>query len=316
MNIQHLSPDLVPLDDTFVVYEWNAWDDFLIARLAPDAVVISASVTQPLDSILRAVPESARTFLCHLDCTVTAKFPVCRKELFEVLDKRGVRILNRSVSDISKKTLQKTCSRVGLHSSAASPTGDPGETLIVKSNLNFGGKNENFLTPEDRALLGVDFQPTPIKGPYEYPVLPRRDIPSEWWLNEGLIIERYVNNQNNLYYRCWFFLDRILLIEMFNPHDVKKMGKSRLTRHWKALTGEDSIRWASSSDFPEQLVSDLLRFKAEFQLDFGTVDVVIDDANRPHIIDVNTTPYFNVNLPIPNLVEFLRLEHSVGAELA
>ena len=300
------SLDPVSLDETFVGYEWHAWDDFLIGHLVPDATVISASVTQPLQAILEAVPDTARTFLCHLDCTLTTNFPTCRPRLFEALDERGVRVLNRSVSDISKRTLQDACSELGINTAAASRSGDPEETLIVKSNLNFGGKNEAFLTPEDRALLGIHELPTPIKGPYKYPVLCRRDITEEWWSNDSLMIERYVRNKRNLYYRCWLFLDRIVLVEMHNTKDVKKMGDSRLTRHWTFSQDGDAVRNLSSAACPELLLGALTRYRTMVQLDYGTIDIVIDDEDEPYIIDVNTTPYFNVRLPIPNLVPFLQ----------
>ena len=298
--------ELVSLDETFVGYEWNAWNDFLIAHLVPNATVIPASVTQPLEVILAAIPHSAQSFLCHLDCTLTTKFPICRPQLFDALDARGIRVLNRSVSDISKRTLQAACSSLDINTAAASRSGDPEETLIVKSNLNFGGKNEKFLTPDDRALLGIRSLPTPIKGPYEYPVLYRKDIPSDWWANDSLMIETYVGNAQDLYYRCWLFLDRILLIEMHNTKDVKKMGDSRLTRHWTFNHEGEAIRNPSSANYPALLLSTLVRFRTDFQLDYGTIDVVIDDDGEPYIIDVNTTPYFNIKLPIPNLVPFLR----------
>ena len=118
-------------------------------------------------------------------------------------------------------------------------------------------------------------------------------------------MEKYINNEQNTYYRCWVFRERIVLVEMSNPDLVKKMGRSRLLRHWTMVSSDGDISHASSSDYPVLMIRDLIKFKDRFLPDFGTIDVVKDDDERPFIIDVNTTPYYNVHLPIPHLIEHL-----------
>jgi D-alanine-D-alanine ligase-like ATP-grasp enzyme len=61
---------------------------------------------------------------------------------------------------------------------------------------------------------------------------------------------------------------------------------------------------AVPSDAPAGLVESLRRFVRAFPLDFGTVDVVADDAGGHYIIDVNTTAAYNY--PIDGVVEYMR----------
>jgi hypothetical protein len=293
-------------DGSFVVYDWNAWEDFLIARLVPRATVLPARINHPLVHILGSLPNNARTFLFNIDCTITRLFPTCRCELMSVLEERGILVLNRGVSDISKKTIQRRCRNLGLNHALAEPQGETSELILVKTNLNFGGENECKLSENERKILGVGETTKVIQGPYKYLVLPREDIDPSWWRDDSLILERYIGNKEDHYYRWWRFLDHMVLIEMYNPEKIKKMGDSRLLRQWQFISVDDTVAEASSGDYPKKMVRDLLHFERDFIPDFGTVDVVRDDCGEPYIIDVNKTPYYNVHLPVPGMVEHLR----------
>ena len=143
-------------DPSFVVYEWNAWDGFLISLLVPEATILHAGINHPLTEILDALPTDAQNFLFHLDCTITTRFPACRLQLISILEERGIGIFNHDSSDITKKTIQKQCASLHLNTTLAGPDGDPNEQLIVKTNFNFGGKNEQTLSEEDRITLGLE----------------------------------------------------------------------------------------------------------------------------------------------------------------
>src|SRR4051812_48250337 len=101
----------------FVVYEWQAWTDFLITRIVP-STRITAGVLGSAARVLDAVPANARFFLFHVDCTVTHRFPRDRANLLSGLGRRGITVLNGSVTDISKRRLQATCVRAGLNTTA------------------------------------------------------------------------------------------------------------------------------------------------------------------------------------------------------
>lgn len=288
------------------VYHWRAWDDFLIVRLIPDAVVIQGGFDHKLDDILGAVPDGVSAFLPHLACTVTTNFPACRKELMSALKSRSIRVLNRDVVDISKKALQRCCAQAKLPVSLAMEDGDPAGLVIVKTNSNFGGKNELTLSDDQRSSLGVrKHSKEIIKGPYQYLIRPRKEIPANWWADDNLIIENYIDNDQDIYYRCWIAGDHLALIEMSNPARVKKMGKSRLLRHWMITLAKDSAPTISASDSPRRMIEDLATFKTSFSLDFGSVDIVVNEDRVPYIIDVNSTPYYNTQLEVPGMTEHL-----------
>ena len=291
---------------TITVYQWRAWNDFLIERLVPEAFVVAAAFEHTVDDVLPTLPSEVSAFLPHLACSVTTNFPVCRLELFSALESRSIRVLNRNVVDISKKALQACCTRAKLPTSLAAKEGDPEELVIVKTNSNFGGKNELTLSDGQRSSLGVrKHSKDVIKGPYQYLVRPRKEIPEGWWTDDNLIIETYIDNEKDIYYRCWITGDHLALIEMSNPARVKKMGKSRLLRHWMINLKKEAEPTLSAPDAPARMVDDLVVFKKHFALDFGSVDIVVDQDRVPYIIDVNSTPYYNTQLEVPGMTEHL-----------
>jgi hypothetical protein len=293
-------------NESIVVYQWRAWDGFLISRLIPDATVVAAAFDHSLQDVLQALPPWPSAFLPHLACSLTAHFPTCREGLMLELASRSIRLPNRDVVDISKKALQRCCVEASLPATLAGKEGDQAELLIVKTNSNFGGKNELTLSEANRAALGIrEHNKEVIKGPYQYIVRTRGEIPSCWWSDDNLILERYIENDEHIYYRCWAAGDHLVLIEMFNPDRIKKMGKSRLLRHWMIKLREGGSADISGSDCPRSMVGDIECFKKGFCLDFGSVDIVINQGGVPYIIDVNSTPYYNTQLEVPGMIDHL-----------
>jgi len=62
---------------------------------------------------------------------------------------------------------------------------------------------------------------------------------------------------------------------------------------------EGRYRPAAGSDTgPEALLAQLAAFAPAIGLNFATLDAVCDNEGRHYIIDVNTTPYIDVNTPL------------------
>ena len=74
-----------------VIYQWNAWNNFLLPRLLPNSIRIDARVTDRAATVLRQVPKTTPLFAFHIDCTITARFPRERNELTRRLSESGVR---------------------------------------------------------------------------------------------------------------------------------------------------------------------------------------------------------------------------------
>jgi hypothetical protein len=289
---------------THSIYDWQTLPEFLAFALLPDADVLAARPDDEVETMLGRLGPRTATFLFHLNGTLTARFPRDRNALVRALESRGVTVLNGAVTDISKRSIQERCRRLGLATTLAAADGDADETVIVKTNYNYGGEIERLLSPADRQALGIEAPPEAITRAAAYPVLRRADVPAPWWTDRSLVIERFVANTGHRWYRAFFLLTHVVLSEMVNPEPVKKVGGSRMTRQWLLESTGDGGVSGIGAGCPGALVHDLERLRADARLDFGAVDLVVDDDGTPHIIDINSTPAYY--FPVPGLIEHLR----------
>jgi hypothetical protein len=299
-----------PLNDpSFVIYEWLTSPAYLIRALVRDATVLTGAVDDDAGQILDQLAASTSCFAFHLNCTMTQRFPYSRDELVRGLLDRRVLPLNGGATDISKRAIQETCAELGLPTTRATRKGPPDETIIVKTNLNFGGASEWALSEGERRALGLGKGSDIIWKPDHYRILPRREIEDRWWTDESLICERYVENSEGLWYRCFVFLDRLAVCELASVEQIKKVGESEVRQTWM-LTVSDGHREPPGSGTPLGLVSALVRYVRATDLDFGAIDVLTDEQDRPYIVDVNTTPAYNH--PVTGVAEHLRGALSPG----
>ena len=82
--------------------------------------------------------------------------------------------------------------------------------------------------------------------------------------------------------------------------DVKKVGRSIMTRQWFVDDADDAVR---TDDCPAELLDAVRKVRHDAQIDFGAVDVMVDDDEVPYVIDINSTPAYFFH--VPGLVEFL-----------
>jgi hypothetical protein len=294
---------MLPADNRYVVYRWLTSDEFLVARIVPDATVIEAAVDDELEAILAKVPADARSFQFHLNCTITDRFPQCRNELISRLSQNGIRVINGNLTDISKRTIQQRCASLGLNTTAAMREGDPDELIILKTDLNFGGDSEWALSDAERSKLGLGEGSTLIYRPDHYQVVPRKDMEPSWWTDPSLVCEKFIDNRDNRWYRAVMLFSRLVLRELINPAQIKKVGQSEIVGQWTIDTADPSIL-TGPEPVPTRIMSDLIQFMSAFKMDFGAIDIMVNDAGDPFIIDVNSTPALHI--PQPALVDHLR----------
>ncbi len=290
----------IPGDHRYVIYRWLTNDDFLLNKVVPDATNIEAAVDDDLQAVISRIPPDAACFHFHQNCTLTSLFPPARNELIEFLSGQQIPAINAFLSDISKRTIQRTCRELGLNTTAAAQSGDPDELIIVKTDLNFGGDSEWALSSDDRATLGIGAGSTHMWKANDYQVVARKDIEDSWWSDQSLVTEKYIGNNDEKWYRAVLLFDRIVLRELINPTQIKKVGQSVITRVWSIVASDEQ----SFGDAPVNLVRDLIGFCRAFSMDFGAVDIMVNDAAEPFIIDVNSTPALHIAQPL--LVSHLR----------
>ena len=275
-----------------VLDEWGTAHDFLLNRMFPDARIRPARIGESWDDVLPAIAESCSRFFFHLNATFTATWPAGREELGALLATRGVRCFNAGAVDVSKRRLHRECERLGLGTTLASSEGDPAELLIVKTDLNYGGAAERRLSSSQRRRLGM---PEPSRGvaavqrlarsQQEYPLMLRRGVPPEWWSDEQLVIERFVENRAQRFARVHFLGDRTTLTHATCRKPIKKLPGSESIEH-SFFIGEETD--ASG------IVCAANRLRRALRLDFGAMDIVLDDNGGHYFIDVNHTPYSGV----------------------
>jgi hypothetical protein len=268
----------------------------------PEAIPIRVSIGDSYHKVLSQIRGDSAWFAFHINLTNTGGIPRGRQEFCECLRERGIRVVNGHVTTISKNAIQDACAEAGLPSTRAAAHGDPDEILILKSNCNYGGEHERELTHRQRRELGLTGQPAWTAGHDGYLVLPRRRIDMNRWNAADIILERYITNQRNFFYRGYVFFDRLVISRVIDPAPLKKMPIGIPRESWfLRLPGTIS---QSGKNPPMHVARSLAVFCAHFKLDFGALDVVEDEYGECYIIDVNTTPYWG-NGGHPDLISFL-----------
>jgi len=287
---------------TLVVYEWEAWHGFLLPRAFPESIRLTAHPNEEAKDVLARLPADASAFAFHLNVTFAKGFPRHRFDLVRGLTQRGIVPLNAGVLDISKRAIQTKCAELGLPVAAAHRDGDPDARVIVKSNHNYGGHGDRLLPMEQAAAAG----PLPsalVSTHEEYRVLPRRDVPDDWWDDPGLAIERYIENPANRIYRITFFADAVVVYRMTNPHVVKKVRDST-SREIIYTTLADLGR--GHPGVGASVCDAIVRYIEGAAFDFGALDIMEDELDDAHIIDANTTSYGNFTFGIRSMIRFRR----------
>jgi hypothetical protein len=297
-----MSLDSPCLAQPFVVYDYyNFAKSLLPAVLGENTIRIEAIPGESAEDVLRRCPDTPFTFVFHLDCTFTHRFPLGRERLTAELGRRGVATLNATVCDISKSWVQETCRQAGVNSICALRDGPPSEPLMVKTNLNCAGNLERYMTKEERDVLELPALSEVIRTVSEYKLVARESIPDSWWHDRTLFIERYIKNDSDRQYRAFVCRDYVVVSESYNPAIIKKPPHVAQYRHLLTL---GTLFTDACSHLPISLRTQLARLVAHIKLDYGSIDFAHDDDMNCYAIDINSTPW--MPNPQPDLVQHLR----------
>ncbi len=280
------------------IADWTRRPDYLIRRLVPQSCVIDISAGAPAQALLDAVltrDPQPNAILIHIDASQPDAFIRGFDDLCRDAGAAGVAVWNGAVRDIRKRSLQQRLQACGLPTVAATLAGDPGERVIVKTDLNSRGISEWSLTMQERAQLGwPPARKSALDGLTTYQVKPRAEVPGEWWDDPDLAIERYVENPTDRIARVYFAGEQVSVSTGRSAGPVRRMNDA--VDRFDYLADRSSLldlRVAEVMD-PATLAAALsaLAFAAYCGLDFGAVDLVFDAAGLPYIVDLNLTPYW------------------------
>lgn len=194
------------------------------------------------------------------------------------------RVLNLGVRDISKRALGGT---------VLGPGDDFDGPVILKADLNFGGRPELQIRPGRRLRLefmlalrrlplarrwteAAFWRWTPCLSSRDYQVYSKlRDVPVQAFRNPHLVVQPFEpEEQDGLYaLRKWTFLGDFESCSRSLSREPIVKASNRIPGRGEAV------------DVPEEIRG----FRRRLGMDFGKIDFVVRDG-RPVVLDVNPTP--------------------------
>jgi hypothetical protein len=293
---------------TVAVLEWRAWTGFLLNHvLREDARRIEVDPFRELPAEeFDRICDSFTTVCFQINLSVRSRLPLRIRDLTNCFKERGIYVVNGVVQDIRKSTLHAHLEAIGLNTPKAAQSGAADEMLFVKTNLNYGGDLERWLPPESIAAGGLEHLVSPIiGGAYYYQTLERSMLHADMWKDPAIVIEKYITNTENTFYRVYFSGQRVIIVKAFAPGVIKKLSSDpRDTNYVTDLehlkAGKDHLELSAT------LKQDVTTFIDKTPVEFGCIDIVHDGNDKHYIIDLNLTPYAGNRGPEKFLIDFLR----------
>jgi len=297
-----------PSSERVAVLEWQAWDGFLLRHVLGDNAL--RIETDPFHEFPSAqfdrVCDSCSTVCFQINLSVRSRLPLSIGELTDRFRKQGVYVVNGVVQDIRKSTLHAHLEAIGLASPKATPYGCPDELLFIKTNLNYGGELEKSLPRERIAVAGLEALISGDIGAYRYQTVPRKVLPERTWTDPAVVVEKYIANSEDSFYRAYFSGKQIIIVKAFAPRIIKKLsGDPRDTNY---VTDLDHLKAGTDNlEINASLKRDVATFVENTPVEFGAIDIVHDGQDNYYVIDLNLTPYAGTRPHDPYLTHFLRL---------
>ena len=286
--------------NNIAVYEWQAWRGFLISHLVEDSGHIKAEFEDDISTLEAALNPDIKAVLLHFCLSRTDRFPAKREQILDALEARGILVLNRGITDISKANLHRILQDADIPTAKAEREGEPQERLFIKSNLNYGGVAEQRLPEHIKAHLGIE-PPGPIRDFNQYYAAAREHLPEDIWHNNAITIERHITNPEDSFYRVYGFGDALVVVKAHTRALIKKLSGN--PRDTNAFYTRDQII-NDKTPLPGDLQSVLSRFIQRIPLAFFCLDIV-HDLEHFYIVDLNTTPWSGEQPQTGEAVDFM-----------
>jgi len=275
-----------------MIYEWGTRDDFLLPRLYPEAQVVEAEplvdddkILQLTETAVRQYPAQARQWFFHLNISLSEHWLSGRETIISALEQRGYRVFNGRVTDIRKHHLQALTQQLGLGHVSVTADEDPHLRVMVKSDYNYGGIGESQLSPRQAQKLGLQcLDGCSVQTYSDYYLTRLGDVEDHVWDDPRLVVERYIENPDQRFYRFYRCGSKAVLSELINYDVVKKMVPGLPRQNWFFDYGKESAHCYQT------LIDKATTLCDHMGLNYGALDMVMDEADQGYIIDVNPTP--------------------------
>jgi hypothetical protein len=148
---------------------------------------------------------------------------------------------------------------------------------------------ERLLTPAQRRRLGLSPRAIGLEDWADYRILPRGEMLDDWWHDDTLVVERYIDNLQGEFFRVCVLGESVMVVKAYNECLIKKLNAD--PRNENFLIARSRLPHLGDTGFlSPDLLATIDRFLAAAGLDFGSLDIV-HDGRRFFIVDLNATPY-------------------------
>lgn len=286
-----------------LVYEWQAWQGFLISHLVDENNRLSARYEDTSSTIMEAAAAlGARAVLLQINLTLCQEFPQDRRQVLDELRGVGLDVWNRSVGDISKRNLHRILRAARLPCAAAEQQGDPEERVFVKSNLNWGGEVESRFSFTRTERFGVAARGSPINRFDEYFMTTRKLVDATLWSDRSVVIERYICNSKDTFFRVYRCGESVVVVKAHSAALVKKLCGNEDDLNFPLHVNDIMF---GETPLPHDLREVLREFIIHTQIEYFCLDVAHDDSSY-YIVDLNLTPWSGVDSENGEMIAFLR----------
>ena len=295
-------------DAKVAVLEWQAWSGFLLNFVLGDRAL--RIETNPFGEFpseqFDRICDSVTTVCFQINLSVRRRLPLRIRDLTIRFIERGLYVVNGFVQDIRKSTLHAHLEAIGLPSLKAAPSGRSEEVLLVKTALNYGGELERWLPAESIAAGGLENLVSRNIGAYRYQTIQRGQIQPDVWIDPAIVVETYVSNEEDSFYRVYFSGKQVVIVKAFAPGHIKKLSGD--PRDTNFVTDLEALK-AGIDKLPVSvtLKRDVATFVENTPVEFGCIDIVHDGHDNHYIVDLNLTPYGGPRASDRFLSKFLRL---------
>jgi len=296
------------------IMEWPNCDDYLVSTLFPRAQRLPINIGGRNDSLLECLRPGVRCVFIHVDLTDTSSFPADRDAITAFLRHRGIAMINGDITNISKRRLQQACQACGLPSVALSGRrpADDATTVIIKTNENYGGIPEQRLHTALAAQPGIAAHEQGATENPNYRICQYGDLPADIWENQDYVVERFVDNSRHLKFRCHVLMDRMVVSAVIDAAPVSRMewGSERHEMYYAGgVRSAEAPAAAGAFSFvgplADRIAVSIGVLRRHVKMNYGSIDVMADDAGVCFPVDINTTPYWG-RADLDAVVRYLR----------
>src|SRR5207247_1498186 len=131
----------------------------------------------------------------------------------------------------------------------------------------------------------------------------RKDVADRVWSTEHLVVERFVTNRTDRFYRVYLAGNAVVVSRVIDRSLFKKMPVGIPRESFYFAADRTPFEGAAPAEVARVAVH-ANRFAEVAHMDFGALDVVTDDEGALCVIDANGTPHWGAG-GHPELLTYL-----------